>query len=359
MIRAALARARRADDSLDETNSRVGTEEASMTYRIFVQACLHLVAYAIAGAGTVTSLQAQGLPSKPVEWVVPVSPGGIMDTAARQIAQKLQDHLGQSVIVDNKPGAGGAVAAMKVIHAKPDGHTILMGTQSTNAANVVTFKNLPYDPARDFIAVHALYGVSPILVANPSRPYKNVKELIAFARANPGKVNFANPSPGSAGHLTAELLIAAAGIKVTHVPYKGAAPALNDLIAGDVDVLFDYPVTSMPLIRNGKLRALAVAGPSRVPMLPDVPTIREEGYPAAETVAWAGAFVSSGTPPAIVSRITDALTAVLSDPEIAKANARVGQQVLPNLRGAKFAQFNRDEIAKWKALVQDAGIKFD
>lgn len=298
-------------------------------------------------------------PSKPITWVVITPPGGILDTTSRVIAAKLRQELGQTIVVENKPGAGGVIAAEFVARSAPDGYTILMGTQSTNAANVATFKNLPYDPLKDFIPVHALYEVSSILIANRSLPYKTTTQLVEYARAHPGKVNFATPSPGSASHLTAELFMSAAKIQMTHVPYKGGAQALQDLMAGAVDVTFDYPVTSVPLVEAGKVNALAVLGATRLTSLPNVPTIAEEGFPAAETVAWAGAFVPSRTPEHIVKRLADALTAALKEPEVASAITKVGQTPLPNLRGEEFRKFNTEEVERWKAVVGQLSVKLE
>lgn len=318
-----------------------------------------LAAAASTLGGTQIAAQPSSYPTKPITWIIPTPPGGILDSAARLISQNISSQLGQTIVVDNKPGAGGVIAAELVARSAPDGYTLLMGTQSTNAANVITFKKLPYDPAKDFVPVHALYEVSPVLVANMSTPYKTTKELIEFARRNPGKVNFASPSPGSASHLTAELFMAAANIKMTHVPYKGSAPALQDLIAGAVDVMFDYPVSAGPLINAGKLNPMAVTGGSRLPTLPNVPTIAEEGYPAAETVAWAGVFVAANTPSAIVDRLGTALSKALQSSEIVEANAKVGQQVRPDLGGAAFAQFNLKEIERWKSLVGKLSVSVD
>jgi tripartite-type tricarboxylate transporter receptor subunit TctC len=317
---------------------------------------------ALTGVAALGWTQAQGqnaYPARPVQWVVPFTAGGITDNTSRLLARKLGEQLGASVVVENRPGAGGTLGAEMVAHAAPDGYTLLYGTQGTHAANAALYKNLRYDPVKDFIPVHGLFQTSTILVVNASRPYKTVQELVAYAHAHPGKVNFASAGPGTGTHLTAELFQAATGIKMTHVPYKGSGPAINDLIAGNVDIMFDYPVSTIAHIEAGKLRPLAVTSKSRLPMLPNVPSIAEAGVPEAESVSWSGIYVPARTPQAVVTQLANALEKLLKDPDVLASNGKFGSVPMVGLREAKFGAYQEAEIVKWRTVVQRSGARLD
>ena len=297
-------------------------------------------------------------PSKAVTLVVPGPAGGITDQLGRLISVKVGERLGHPVVVENKAGAGGNLAAEMVARAEPNGYTVLMGTQGTQATNQYLYKSVPFDPAKDFVPVHALISIPNILVANASRPYRSVGELVSYARQNPGKVLMASAGNGTGTHLAGELFQTVAGVKFVHVPYKGSAPSINDLLGGQVDIADDYPITTLGHIQAGKLRALAVTGATRLPSLPQVPTIGEAGYPAAESTSWIGLFFPAKTPSAIVERWQAEVARALQDPSTIEALGRMGGIPLM-LSGAKFGDFVVAERSKWKATIQRSGAKVD
>jgi tripartite-type tricarboxylate transporter receptor subunit TctC len=281
-------------------------------------------------------------------------PGGITDNLARLMARKLSERLGQPIVIDNRAGAGGSLAAEVALRAPADGYTLLIGTQGMFGANLVLYKNLKYDPLKDFTAVHSVFGSANILVANPSRPFKDVKELVAYAKANPGKLNYGSAGVGTATHLTAVLFQQITGTQMTHVPYKGSAPALTDLVGGAIDIMFDFPNTTEPFVKAGKLNALAVMHSDRVATLPNVPTIAQAGVQGAEALAWSGLFVPSKTPPAIVARLSAELDQVMADPEYVAGVAQQGAIAL-NLGHAKFQDFVNVESPRWRETAQKSG----
>lgn len=298
-------------------------------------------------------------PSKPITFVVPFPPGGITDNTSRMLAKLLGAQLGQPVVVDNKPGAGGSIGVETGSRQPPDGYTIIYGTQGTHGANLALYKNVRYDPIADFVPVHAMSETPLMLVINPGRPYKTVPELIAYAKANPGKVNYGSAGPGTATHLTAELFQTAAGVKMTHVPYRGSTPALTDLMAGSLDVMFDYPAVVLPFIQAQKLKALAVTSKTRLSSLPDVPTVVEVGIPKAESSAWSAVFVPAKTPPEIVKRLGDEIAKAIVNPEMLQATEKFGGVPLTGLRDAKLAAFVKSEMTRWRAVVQQSGATLD
>src|SRR5438034_5972010 len=235
-------------------------------------------------------------PTKPVRLVVPFPAGGTTDLLARAAAQKLSEAWGQQVIVDNRPGAAGNIGAELVAKAAPDGYTLLMGTVGTHAINASLYAKMPYDHVKDFAPVILVAGVPNVLVVNPSLPVHSVQELIAYAKANPGKLNFASSGSGTSIHLSGELFKVMTGVQMTHVPYKGSAPALQDLLGGQVQLMFDNLPPSLPQIKAGRLRALAVTSATRAPALPDVPTVAEAGLPGFEASSWFGVLAPAGTP---------------------------------------------------------------
>ena len=313
-----------------------------------------------AGALVLGSVQAAGdWPTKPITFIVPFTPGGITDQTSRQLAKLLSTQLNQSVVVDNRPGAGGSIGVEAGARAPADGYTLVFGTQGTQAANLALYKNVRYDPVTDFVPVHGLSETPLMLVINPSRPYKTVPELIAYAKANPGKLNFGSAGPGTGTHLTAELFQTAAGIKMTHVAYRGSSPALTDLMAGNVDLLFDSPAVVIPFIQGKKLTALAVTSKKRLASAPDVPTVGELGMPSAESTAWSAVFVPAKTPPEIVKRLGDEIAKAIVDPEMLQSTERFGSVPQIGLRDEKLGAFVKSEMVRWRAVVQQSGAKLD
>ncbi|MDR6539549.1 tripartite tricarboxylate transporter substrate binding protein [Variovorax soli] len=302
---------------------------------------------------------AEGWPSRPLTFVVPFPPGGITDNTSRLLAQKLGDKLGQQVVVDNRPGAGGSIGVEYAVRQPADGYTLIYGTQGTHAANLALYKNVRYDPVKDFTAVHGLAESPLILVINPNKPFKTVPELVAYARQNPGKLNFGSAGAGTATHLTAELFQSTAGVKMTHVPYKGSSPALTDLIAGNLDLAFDYAAVVLPFVQSGKLKALAVTGKSRLSSAPELPTVGELGYPGAESSAWGAMFVSSKTPAPIVKRLADAMAEVIVNPEVLAATEKFGSVPMRGMRGERLDAFVKSEMTRWREVVQNSGARLE
>ncbi len=296
-------------------------------------------------------------PTRPITWIVPFTPGGITDTTSRLVAQRLASRFGQPVVVENRPGAGGSVGTEAAARATPDGHTILYGTQGTMAANPALYRTLRYDALRDFVPVHGLTSTPNLLVCNPQRPYRTVAELVAYARAHPGEVNFGSAGIGTATHLTAELFMSVTGTRMTHVPYAGSARSLNDLVAGTVDIMFDYPVSAGPFLRDGKLRGLAVTSTTRLEQLPDVPTIVEAGVPDAVAGSWSGVFVPARTPDRVVERLAEGVAAALTDPQVRQALINSGSTPLNGMHGERFRRFVAEEVERWRSIIERAGLR--
>jgi tripartite-type tricarboxylate transporter receptor subunit TctC len=313
------------------------------------------LALALFGATTVTAAE-NPYPVRPVRFIVPFAPGGSTDTLARTLAQRLSDALGQQVVVDNRSGGNGNIGTEIVARALPDGHTILLGYIANLGIGPSLYAKLPYDPVRDFAPVTQLAVAPNILVAHPSVPVKSVRELVAYTRANPQKVNYASAAVASLGHLAGELLNSSAGIHMQHVPYKGSGQAVIDLLAGQVQIMFSGMSSVMPHIKAGKLRPLAVTGAQRSPATPDVPTIAEAGYPGFEASAWYGVLAPAGTPKAIVARLNTEILRVLKIPEVKERLENVGFELVGGTPDA-FAAYIRSEIEKWARVVKASGIK--
>ena len=297
-------------------------------------------------------------PSKPIRLVVPFPPGGTTDILARAVAQKLTEDWHQQVIVDNRPGAGGNIGADLVAKSAPDGYTLLMGTIGTQAINPSLYARMPYDAQKDFAPVILVAGVPNVLEVNPALPVHTVQELIAYAKANPGKLNFASSGNGTSIHLSGELFKSMTGVQMTHVPYKGSAPALADLAGGQVQLMFDNLPSSLGLIKGGKLRAIAVTSAQRSPALPDIPTIAESGLPAYEATAWFGVLAPAKTPPAIVDKLNAAIGAWLSSPEGKDKLASQGAAAAGG-SAADFTRFIASETTKWAKVVKASGAHID
>ncbi len=294
-------------------------------------------------------------PDKPIKIVVGFAAGGGSDILTRTIAPALAQALGQPVIVDNLPGAGGNRAMLEVARAKPDGYTLLMGTPGL-ATNSSLYANLGFDPAKDFAPVALVASVQNVLLLRPSLSVQKVSELIELARQSPGKLNYASPGSGTSLHLAGELFNESAGIKTVHVPYKGGGQALSDLMSGQVDFMFNVLPSALPQIKAGTVRAIAVTGSQRSDALPDIPTMIESGVAGYTAVTWNGILAPAGTPPEIIEKLNKAIRQVLTNPEMIQRYASIGTTVLTG-SPEDFAKLIRDETVKWRRTIQASGLK--
>jgi len=301
---------------------------------------------------------AQEYPAKPIRFVVPYPAGGPLDTVARLLGQKVSASVKQPVIVEDKPGAGGNIGADLVAKAPPDGYTILMGAVATHAINPTLYAHIPYDAARDFAPVTQVASTPNVLVVNPALPVSNVREFIRYAKAHPGQLNFGSGSTGSAGHLAGELFDAMAGVKMVHVPYKGAAPAMQDLIAGRVQLMFDNFASASAQIEAGRVKALAVTTAKRSELAQELPTIAESGLPGFDINTWFGVFAPAGTPPAIIDRLHDEFVRALADPGVHEAMLKLGAEPVGSTP-AQFAAYIRSEAAKYAKVIKASGARVD
>src|SRR6185436_2984530 len=300
--------------------------------------------------------KAQTYPNKPIRWVVPYTGGGITDVVTRVVTQKMSGPLGQPIVVDNRPGANSILGSDLAAKAAPDGYTMLT-VIAGYAANITLYQGkLPFNPAKDLVPV-SLAGIAPlIMTANNNFPAKDVKELIAYAKANPGKVNFGSSGIGAAAHLTTELLKQTAGIDMVHIPFKGTAPALTAEMAGDIQILVDVPSTLMPHVRGGKIKALAMFSGNRIPSYPEVPTMAEAGGPPLESSTWVLFMAPGGTPRAIVERLAKETAKAINESEIKTRFNDIGIIAVGNTP-AQAQQFLDAEVAKWAKVINTAGVK--
>ncbi len=306
----------------------------------------------------VPAVHATDYPTRPVTLVVAFPPGGASDVLARILGRKLEQILGQPFVIDNRPGAGGNVAAEAVAHAAPDGYTLLTGNNAILATNAALYKKINFDPVADFAPIGLIGSQANILVVNPALPVKSMDELIALARANPGKLNFASSGHGLAAHLAGELFKAEAKIDIIHVPYKGAAPALQDVIAGHVQMMFATASSVVPHIRDGKVRPLGVAALKRTTVLPDIPTIDELGIKNFDATTWHGLVAPARTPREIIATLNRALAATLDDAAVKTSLAALGVDVIGGTP-EEFAAYIKSEIPKWTAIIKASGAKLD
>ena len=304
-----------------------------------------------------TSAQAPAYPDKPIRIVVPFPVGGIADTFGREIGKKLTETWGQPVIIDNRTGAGGNIGADIVAKSPPDGYTLVIGNIGTHAVNVSLFPTMPFDPIKDFTPIVHLMDAEGLLVVNPSVAATTVPELIALARAQPGKLSYASAGIGTTSHLAGELFKSMTKLDIIHVPYKGNVPAITDLLGGQTAMIFATMPTVLPHVRAGKLRPLAVLGTVRSPALPDVPTVAES-VPGFEVSNWIGLFGPAGMSPSIVSRLNLEVQKIMRSPEIEKRLETEGARFI-SMAPEQFATFQKAEIAKWAKTVKDANIKVD
>ena len=300
---------------------------------------------------------AQGaFPSKPINIIVPFSAGGTTDILARIVGQYLGEELGQPVIIDNRPGAGGNIGGMAAARASADGYTLFMGTVGTHAINQSLYSKMPFDPIKDFAPLSRVATVPNLLVANPAQPFKNVKELIAYAKANPGKVNFGSSGSGSSVHLSGELFKSMTKVDMVHVPYKGSAPAMTDLLGNQISVMFDNMPSAIQHVRSGKLRPIAVTTAKRSRELPDVPTIAEAGVPGYEATSWFGLWAPVKTPADVQQKLHAALVKVLKNPAVVKKIEDQGGDVVIDTQ-AQFDAYIKSEAAKWGKVVKESGAQ--
>ncbi len=317
-----------------------------------------VVALAVAGVVVPAPATAQAYPTRPVKLVVPFPPGGSLDLAGRLIAQKLTDLWGQSVVVENKPGAGGNIGADFVAKAPADGYTILLGALSTHAVNPNLYRTMPYDAAKDFAPITRVAITPNVLVVNANSPVNTVQDFIAYTKANPGKLSFGSGSNGSAGHLAGELYKVDTRTDAVHIPFKGAAPATQALLAGDTQFMFDNLANAMAQVKAGKLKALAVTTAQRSPLAPDLPTLAEAGLPGFDISTWYGLFAPAGTPAPVIAKWNADVTRILNSPEVREKLVADGAQPSPDTPEA-FGRFVADELAKYARIVKASGAKVD
>ena len=333
-----------------------------MTIRRFAPGVAALAALVMASSPgaqtTAAGADAGAWPAKALRLVVPFPPGGVADRLARLLSAKLQDSFGQSVVVENRPGAAGNIAAEYVAKSPGDGYTLLMGTHSTHGANPALYRNLHYDAVKDFAPVSLLVTVPNVLLIHPKVPANNLQELIALAKAQPGKLTFSSAGSGTSGHMAGQLLMSLAGIDLLHVPGKGPAQALQDVAGGHIDIVFDSVAQGMPLARDGRLKALAVTSLERSPIAPELPTLSEAGLPGYEIELWFAVFVPAGTPPAVIARLHAEIVRVLRQPDTAQSLVNQGMRVKAGTP-AELAEHVKREIPKWGRLVRETGARVD
>ena len=312
----------------------------------------------MAAAAWLPAASAQPYPSKPVRIVLGFPPGGATDILSRDFAAKLGDELKQQVLIENKPGAGGTIGADLVAKSPADGYTLTIGTSSNHAIALSLYKKLPYDPVKDFAPITMLAVSQNVVVVNQSVPANSIKELVAYAKANPAKVNFGSSGNGTISHLTGEMFNTLNGTQITHIPYKGSAFVFPDLVSGQITMMFDSTISIAPILKSGKARALAVTGSKRSKLMPELPTVAESGYPGFESTNWFGFFAPAGTPKDIVDRLHAASVKVLSTPELQERFAKHGAEVLANTPEEAAAMLKSD-IAKWAEVAKKSGAKID
>jgi tripartite-type tricarboxylate transporter receptor subunit TctC len=312
-----------------------------------------LIALALAAVG---EAHAQAYPTHPVRIIVAFPPGGGTDIVARIVSPRLTEMWGQQVIVENRAGASGVIGTEAAARSAPDGHTLFMATMGNVTVNQHLYPKMPVDPLRDLAPLSQVVAVHFVMVAHPSLPARNVKELIALARSKPGQINYSSSGPGGAPHLGMELFKSLAKVNLVHIPYKGSGPSFADLIGGQVSLTSDSLVQALPYIRAERLRALGVLGAKRSPLLPDVPTIAESGVPAYELTNWFGLLVPAGTPRELITRINGAVVKVLQQPEVRERLVAMGADVVGS-SPEEFGRFMQAESTKWAKVVKDANIR--
>ena len=299
-----------------------------------------------------------GYPNKPIRWVVPYAPGGGTDVVARPLALKLGETVGQPIVYENRSGGGGLIAGELVAKSQPDGYTLLVGSGNTHTFPTLLFDKVAYDPVKDYIPITNFVNAPNVLVAHPSFPAKTVKEIVAYGKANPGKINWASSGNGAGGHLALVLFAQQAGIKVVHVPFKGAGPAVVAMLGAETDLLFANTGVFLGHIQAGKLRPLAVAATTRLPLLPDVPSLHESGYANFESSTYYGLLAPAGTPRAIINKLHSEMVKIINSPDSVKRLAGVGAQPIANTP-EQFTEYLKQDVAKWAKVVKEHNIKPD
>ena len=298
---------------------------------------------------------AQDFPNRPVRIVVPWPPGGNVDITARTIQPALSEALGQQVIVDNRPGAGGTIGTAAVVKSPADGYTLLLGSSGTVTSGPAVFKNLSYDPLKELVPVGPIQYVAMVLSAAPKTPVSNFKEYVAYARARPGQVSIASAGNGSSNHLALELMMHQANLKLVHIPYKGSGPAINDLLGSQVESMMDQMTASIEHIRNGRIKPLGVTSKLRSPLLPNVPTLDEQGLAGYEAGTFTGIFAPAGTPPAVVEKLHAALRKALSVEAVRARYRGMGVEIM-DMTQVEFASYVRTDFEKWRQIARDGNI---
>lgn len=297
-------------------------------------------------------------PTQPVKLIVPFAPGGTSDVLAREIAARLQVALKQTVVVDNKAGAGGVLGADSVAKAAPDGYTVLLGTIATHAINPALMPKMPYKADRDFAPVILLGKISNVLLIGPGAQARTVKDIVAAAKAKPGDITFASAGQGTSQHLSGEVFRLMTGADLTHVPYKGSAPAIQDVMGGQVPMSFETVTVALPQIKAGKVKAVAVTSAKRSAQLPDVPTLAESGVPGFDVSSWQALYLPAGTPPAIVAKLNAEVQKIVAQPEVKAKMESLGLEYAPNTP-AQFTEFQKAEQARWAKVIKDGNVKPD
>ena len=324
---------------------------------LVIAACFAAVLPAVASAAATTEDPAR-YPSKAIRWVVPFPPGGGNDTIARLVGQQLATALGQQVLIDNRPGAAGALGAQVAATAPADGYTIFLAGVGSHGLNPNLRKKLPYDAVKDFDAISLIASAPLLVVIHPSLPVRNVKELIALAKSKPGAINYASNGTGGSSHMAVELFEMMAGTKMIHVPYKGLSPALTELLSGEVQVMFSSAVAMLPQVKAGRLRAIAMTGGKRSAAIPDVPTVAESGLKGYETGSWYGVVAPAGTPKYAIDKLSAEVIRITKSPAI--TNKLVEEAVIPvGSTPAEFSAYIKSEIARWGKVIKQAGIKIE
>jgi tripartite-type tricarboxylate transporter receptor subunit TctC len=318
----------------------------------------YCIAAALATSALSAPVHAQAYPSKPVRWIIPFPPGGGTDVISRTIAQKLTEAWGQQVIADNRPGSGGTIGLAAAAKLPGDGYTIVLGQLANVAIAPALYSKLPYDPIKDFTPVTLALTSPLILVAHPSFPARNVKELIAVAKAKPDVVTFGSPGNGTTGHLGTELIKTAGGVKMTHIPYKGAVPAFTGLLGGEIAIYMSSIQPAIPQLNAGRVKALGVTSSKRIASLPNVPTIAESGLPGYEVTNWYGVMMPAGVPKDVLAKVHDEVARILKMQDVQQRFQAEGGDTAPNTP-EQFAAFIRSEIAKWAKAVKASGAKVD
>lgn len=317
-----------------------------------------VLALAFAAPGLAKQAFAADYPTRPIRIIVPYAPGGGADAVARVVARKAGESLGQTIVVENKGGAGSILGTDLVAKADPDGYTLLLGQSGPISINPAVYKSLPYDPAKDFAPITMTNSYPYVLVVNANLPAKSLQEFVALGKREPGTMNYGTTGVGAANHLVSELFCAKAGLKMTHIPYRGTALAVADLVAGQVTMVFGDPVSVLPHINAGRLRALAVTSPQRSPVAPQIPTMAESGYPDIDAVAWHGILAPAKTPPEIIRKLNVEIVKALQDPSVKSLLDNQAMQVVGDTP-EEFAAFLRKDAATWKAVAVAANVSVE